>query len=99
LQGRLFLAKEDLSGALESLENARQCAESMGGHLILWKICATAGDAHRGAGHGNQAGRAYRRAWEILQSMAATLPTQATRDSMLASPSATVLRAKIEVSA
>lgn len=98
LRGRLFLAKEDVSGALESLENARQRAESMGAHLILWKICAATGDAHRAADHGDQAGRAYRRSWEMLQSMATTLPTQATRDSMLASPPANALRAKIEAS-
>ncbi len=96
LRGRLLLAKEDVIGALETLEDARQRAESMGGRLIVWKICVDTGDAHRAAGHGDQAGTAYRRAWEILQSMATTLPTQATRDSMLASPSATVLRAKIE---
>jgi tetratricopeptide (TPR) repeat protein len=96
LRGSLLLAKEDVIGALESLEDARQRAESMGGRLIAWKICVATGDAHRAAGHGDQAGSAYRRAWEILQSMATTLPTQVTRDSMLASPSATVLRAKIE---
>jgi tetratricopeptide (TPR) repeat protein len=96
LRGTLFLAKEDVSGALESLENARQLAKSMGGRLILWKICLATGDAHRAGGHDDQAASAYRRAWDILQSMATTLPTQATTDSMLASPSATVLRAKID---
>jgi hypothetical protein len=96
LRGRLFLPKKDVGGALESPDNARQRAGSMGRQLTLWKTCVATGDAHRPVGRGDQAGGAYQRAWEILQSMTATLPTQATRDSMLASPSAAVLRAMSE---
>jgi class 3 adenylate cyclase/tetratricopeptide (TPR) repeat protein len=96
LQGRLALAKDDLDGALEALEDARGRAEAIGGRLILWRSDSALGDVHRSAGRSAEADIAYRRAWETLQAMATTLSDGRARNSLLASPLAVELRARLE---
>jgi hypothetical protein len=96
LQGRLALARAELDGALEALEDARGRAEAIGGRLILWRADSALGDVHQAAGRSAEAGIAYRRAWETLQAMAATLSDGRARNSLLASPLAAELRARVE---
>jgi tetratricopeptide (TPR) repeat protein len=95
LQGRLALARADLDTALETLEDAHARAEAIGSRLILWRADYALGDVHRVAGHSSEAQAAYRRAWETLQAIAATLPDETARECMLASPSAAELRARL----
>jgi tetratricopeptide (TPR) repeat protein len=94
LHGRLALAQCDLDGALESLEDARARAESLGSRFILWRTDAALGDVHLAAGRSAEANTAYRRAWETLQAIIATLPDEVARENMLVSPSAVELREK-----
>ena len=96
LQGRMALAQADLDAALEALEDARGRAEAIGGRLIMWRADAALGDVHRIAGRSAEADSAYRRAWEILQDMAATLTSEEARESLLTSPSVAELQAKVE---
>jgi class 3 adenylate cyclase/tetratricopeptide (TPR) repeat protein len=95
LQGRLALARADLDTALEALEEAHARAEAIGSRLTLWRADNALGDVHHMAGRSAEAQAAYRRAWETLQAIAATLPDEAARASMLASPSAAELRARL----
>jgi tetratricopeptide (TPR) repeat protein len=96
LQGRLAMARGNLDGALEALENARARAEAFGGRLILWRADAALGDVHLAAGHNAEARRAYRRAWDTLRAIAATLPDEAAREDMLAAPAAVELKEKLK---
>jgi hypothetical protein len=96
LQGRLALAQADLDGALEALEDAHGRAEAIGGRLILCRADSALGDVHHAAGRSAEADAAYRRAWETLQAMAATLPDEEARESLLASPSSVELQAKVK---
>jgi tetratricopeptide (TPR) repeat protein len=95
LGGRLALSRGELGEALEALEDARARAEAIGGRLILWRADVALGDVHSAAGRNSEANAAYQRAWETFQSVAATLPDETTRASMLASPLATELREKV----
>ncbi len=95
LQGRLALARSDLDQGLEALEDAHARAEAIGGRLILWRADNALGDVHRAAGRSAEADAAYRRAWETLQAIAATLPDDEARASMLASPSSAKLRDRV----
>jgi class 3 adenylate cyclase/tetratricopeptide (TPR) repeat protein len=97
LQGRMALAQADLDAALEALEDARGRAEAIGGRLIMWRADSALGDVHRIAGRRAEADAAYCRAWETLQDMAATLASEEARESLLTSPSAAELRAKVEM--
>jgi len=96
LQGRLALAKADLDGALEALEDARGRAEAIGGLLILWRADSALGDVHHAAGRSAEAEAAYRRAWETVQTMAATLPDEAAHERLISSPLVSELRAKVK---
>jgi tetratricopeptide (TPR) repeat protein len=96
LHGRLALARAELDNALEALEDARGRAEAIGGRLILWRADSALGDVHRAAGRSAEADTAYRRAWETLQVMATTLSDGRDRNSLLMSPLAAELRAKVE---
>lgn len=96
LQGRLAIARSTLEDALEALEDAHARAEAIDGCLILWRIDNALGDVHRAAGRSTEANTAYRRAWEILQAMAATLSDEGAGESLLTSPQAAELRAKVE---
>jgi class 3 adenylate cyclase/tetratricopeptide (TPR) repeat protein len=96
LQGRLAFAKADLDGALEALEDAHGRAEAIGGRLILWRADSALGDVHHAAGRSAEADAAYRRAWETVQTMAATLLDKETHESLLASPSVSELRVKVK---
>jgi class 3 adenylate cyclase/tetratricopeptide (TPR) repeat protein len=95
LGGRLALSRGDLEEALEALEDARARAEAIGGRLILWRVDVALGDVHSAAGRNSEANAAYQRAWETFQDVAATLPDEATRASMLASPLVAELREKV----
>ena len=97
LQGRIALAQADLDAALEALEDARGRAEAIGGRLIMWRADTALGDVHGLAGRSAEADAAYCRAWETLQDMAATLASEEARESLLTSPSAAKLRAKVEM--
>jgi tetratricopeptide (TPR) repeat protein len=96
LQGQLAMAQADLDGALEALEDARGRAEAISARLILWRTDRALGDVHRAAGRSAEADAAYRRAWDTLQTMAATLSDEETRASLLASPLATELREQVK---
>ena len=96
LRGRLALIRGDLEEALEALEDAHARAEAIGGQLILWRTDATLGEVHHAAGRDAEASAAYRRAWDTLQAIVATLPDEAARNSMLASPLIARLRAEME---
>jgi len=97
VRGRIALAQADLDAALEALEDARGRAEAIGGRLIMWRADSALGDVHRIAGRSAEADAAYCRAWETLQDMAATLASEEARESLLTSPSAAELRAKVEM--
>lgn len=94
LQGHLALARGDLEGALGALEDAHARAEVFGGRLMLWRAEAALGDVHQVAGRNSEAMTVYRRAWETLQAIAASLPGEAAQE-MLASPPAAALREKV----
>ena len=95
LQGRLALAQAELDAAIEALEEAHARAEAIGSRLVLWRADSALGDVHHAAGHSAEAQAAYRRAWETLVAIVATLPDEAARENMLASPSAAELRARL----
>jgi class 3 adenylate cyclase/tetratricopeptide (TPR) repeat protein len=97
LQGRLALARGDIDSALEALEDAHARAEAFGGQLILWRADAALGDVHGAAGHKTEARQAYRRAWDTLKAIAATLPDKAASKDMLASPAALELKEKSKI--
>jgi tetratricopeptide (TPR) repeat protein len=96
LQGLLAIDRADPDGALEALEDARARAEVIGARLILWRIESALGDVHRAAQRRTEANAAYRRGWEILRAMAATLPDEQVCGSLLESPLAAALRIKVE---
>jgi hypothetical protein len=96
LQGCLALARDDLDEALDALEDAHGRAEAIGGRLILWRADSALGDVHRAAGRTAEADAAYQRAWETLQAIAATLPDGGAGESLLASPLAVELQAKVQ---
>ena len=55
------------------------------------------GDVHRIAGRSAEPDSAFRRAWEILQDMAATLASDEASERLLTSPSSAELRGKVEM--
>jgi class 3 adenylate cyclase/tetratricopeptide (TPR) repeat protein len=96
LQGRLAMAQNGLEDALDALEDARARAEAIGARLILWRIDTTLGDVHQAAGRGTEADTAYRRAWAVLEALAATAPGEEAGVSLWASPLAAHLRARVK---
>jgi tetratricopeptide (TPR) repeat protein len=97
LRGMLALEQNDPDAALRWLAEARAQAEAIHAWPVLWRIDMAFGDVYHQSGRGSQAGPAYQRAWEILESMVNTLPNHVDRSTMLDSQAVTRLRARVAV--
>jgi tetratricopeptide (TPR) repeat protein len=96
LRGQVFLAQGKLADAQKEISNALEIAHGVGNPPQLWKTYAVLGDIRQAKGRPNEASRAYRDAFSIIEKMATSLQNQSRKDTFMSSHLVQEIRQKAQ---
>ncbi|MBI1885977.1 MAG: AAA family ATPase [Chloroflexi bacterium] len=86
LRGQALLAQGKLAEAETEIDIALGIAKEIGNPPQLWKTYVALGDLRKAQGEPDQARKAYREAYSVIESVAEGLTDEALRETFLTSP-------------